>query len=181
MRLPVIIGVILLVAGGLTIAKHLFSLNIPVGRVIFALILIWIGISVIVGPSPHRKHFTGRGIHNNSSFSSSEYSPGKLEDGQSYKVSFGSMKLDLRNADINSGKTQIHAQADFGSMVIIVGKSQALKFHGDVSFGEVKSPSGHYGGIDSKTVYETPGYESAESKIEIFAHCSFGEIKLKQN
>lgn len=185
---PMVLGSLLLIAGGLTIVSSIFDLRLPIGKIVFALLLIWIGVSIITGPKSWRSSRSNRNTSINENVTcervtfgekSVVYQSGEVITNSSYEASFGALSLDLREGVIEDGVTTIKLNASFGGINIYAYPTMPIKITADCSFGGVNVFGEEVGGMDTTYSYESDTYAMSDKKLEIVADCSFGGIEVR--
>ena len=175
MSVSLIIGLIFIFIGISFILKVIFNINFPVGRVLVALLFIYIGFRVLFGSS-HVFHI--RSDANSAVFSELNYS-GELEDGTEFSAVFGKVNLDLRDVILTGPETRIKVNAVFGGAEIFLPPDLPVRVKSDVVFGGVQLPDGNSGGFGSAK-YKSDNYEGAPNRLFIEINTVFGGAEVHQ-
>jgi len=104
-------GIILILIGAAIIIRIVFNVNIPVLRIVFAVVLIYLGIRVLIGGP-----WTGS-TKNSAVFQSSDMAI--TEDAREYNVIFGSSRIDA-TAKLTKENEKIEVNTIFGSSVLVI-------------------------------------------------------------
>lgn len=146
-------------------------------KLIWPLILVAIGVSIIISPFTGKRHYNNDGSDNysgktydfqkkmNVSFAEKHFTSSGDFDGCDLTCSFGSMTVDLRNAIVNHDCT-IHCHNSFGSMVIIVPANTNIQVYVKPVLGSVDNH------INNQIITGNPN-------LIIQGDCSFGQIVIK--
>jgi len=168
-------GIIFLVVGVALILKVIFKLDIPVFRLIIAVVFIYFGLRILFGDS---FSFNKTVVQENSAvFGESYYDstdqPGKNE----YNAVFGKLNLDLRNQEFTAKETHIVINAVFGGAEIRLPANIPVKIKSDVVFGGAKLPDGNSGGFGSYR-YKSDDFDENTKHIFIEIHAVFGGVDI---
>jgi predicted membrane protein len=163
-------GVVLIAVGVWFLVRRYVPVNIPVFRIIIAVIFVYIGIRVLIqGPAIRDRNtvvFTE---------STLPYTPAS---GHDYNVIFGSGTVDLTTAVV--GQTGNHAQVNviFGTGVLRLNPSLPIHVSMSSAFGTVEAPNGRsvaFGDSD----YNTPSYKPGSPALDIKATAVFGRLVIE--
>ena len=108
-------GVLLVLIGISVIVKTVLKIDVPIFKIVFALVLIYFGLKLLFGTSHKTKDTI---IFNNSKMTISAKS-------DEYNVIFGSGEIDLRNIDDLEGET---------FEILVVGEKWVIVIVGDDIF-----------------------------------------------
>lgn len=163
-------GIMLILLGALLIAKHMFNVDMPVGRIFFGLFMLLLGVMVITGSVGHKDSHTA--VFAESHF---EY----MDDTDEYSAVFGQGTLDLR--DVKPEKDiEMKAAAVFGEMRLILPEGANYIIHCSAAFGSVnvmgKSPTSGFGSSKVKS----KNYDSSRPGFIIKADAVFGSINISR-
>ena len=168
---------------GNIVVKELFKTYWPV-------ILIFLGLYVIIFSSAGhlRVHKEMKDVNLSEenmlyirkSFGSFNYNmKDKMIKGGKINFSFGDALVDLGGSKLSAGNNKIYINTSFSSFKMLIPDRFAVKLHGTVTFGEIKFNEKKDDGLSAYMEYETAGYETAKSKLEIFLTGSLTEVVFK--
>ncbi|MFN3402737.1 MAG: hypothetical protein ACK40G_01500 [Cytophagaceae bacterium] len=126
-------GILLVFIGLSIIIKVVFDINIPVFRIGFALLLIYLGVKLLIGISDNSK-----------SKESIVFGEGKVEgelSKQEYNVLFGKGHIDLTGSSVNVeivGKKKINVI--FGQADVLVSDTVPVCIKSSSAFGAINFP-----------------------------------------
>lgn len=167
-------GVLLILIGLAAIFKVVFDVNLF--SVLFALFLIFIGVTMLLGrPWIFHGH---RGKHD-TMFEERTFqeSPG---DNTEYNVIFGRSVYDFRDFKFTDNKSvKVKVNTVFGNAVIKIDKNKPVKIKSDAVFGSATMPDGNsvaFGSIN----YETNAFATDTNTLYIEAPVVFGALQVKE-
>ncbi len=161
-------GVFLIILGISMVIKVLFHLNIPLFRVALAFLLIYAGISALMGgfaakPQPANDiFFNDSRIH-------------VVEPQAKYNIFFGKGTIDLSDANLTD--TPIEINTIFGAGIIKINPNLPVKVNLDAAFAGARTPDGNTISFGNYS-YHSPKYKAGERHLEINAHVVFGGLEL---
>ena len=160
-------GAFLILLGLVLLAKHVFNLDLPVGRFIWAIFLILLGIQFLVG-------FSFRSEPGTAMFSDTvlQYEPGRSE----YSCIFGKAFLDLTEVPTDKN-LKIKASCIFGEMVVKVNDTANVSVKGSSVFGNAQMPGGSnatFGDVHWKSA----AYHEGAPQLKLKAESVFGQIRV---
>lgn len=126
-------GLLLIIIGISAILKS-FNINIPLVRVIFAFLFIFLGISILVGYDS--------GINNGNNiiiFSDNSYKVTSIEKNE-YNIIFGKSIIDLSNVQLNNNE-KITINVIFGSGEILLNPDTRVSIKANSAFGNTDMPN----------------------------------------
>ncbi|MBI1184925.1 hypothetical protein GC194_11680 [bacterium] len=123
-------GAAIILIGISFIAQAVFKIHLPVGRIIFSLFFIYLGVKMLLGGFGHKG--------NSNIMSSSQI---KVESLQStkYDVVFGSQVIDFTQAVATQNST-VEVNVVFGSSKIILPGNLNVHIESSSAFGSVRTP-----------------------------------------
>ncbi len=171
-------GVLLILLGIATIIKVVFQINIPLGRIFFAFILIYIGFWFLLGGKfgwqPQR--YGNTVVFNESQVSITELST------EEYNVIFGKGTMDLTGIIMNKvGVTRLKINTIFGSGVIKINPDIPTKIVFDSPFAAVRLPDGNNITFGSNYAYTTKNYQENQGYLLIKADVVFGSLEIVES
>lgn len=162
-------GIVLIVLGLLLVIKHIFNIDLPVGRIFFSLLLIFFGIMVLTGSGGHKTPNTA--VFSESSFDFDD------EAGE-YSVVFGKGTLDLSGIHLQEDK-KVKVAAVFGEANVRVDKETNYVIQSNVAFGSVNFPGKHPNQGFGSSVFRAPGLDENKPRIIIKTDAVFGSINIQ--
>jgi hypothetical protein len=160
-------GVLLIFIGILLILKVLFNINIPVFRILFALLLIYFGIRILVGG-------TTCGLSHHEYFNEPHVAVNRGDD---YRVVFGKGVIDLTTVSLSSGTVHKEIHTVFGNSLVKVSRQLPVKIVTEAAFGAVHMPDGNVISVGRYT-YTTPAFKEGEKHLLVAANVVFGELTI---
>ena len=162
-------GVMLVLFGVSMILRAVFNLDIPVFRIVFALVIIYFGVKLLVG----RQAFKGE--NNFSMFKSSDFTMN--ESGGDYSVVFGQSNINLSNIDISEGSKKVNVDVVFGSGNLLIDPQIPMKLNISTVFADCKLPHRNINFFgDSK--YKTPAFVEGENYLLLNIDVVFGNVVI---
>lgn len=166
-------GAMLILLGGSIILKAVFHIDIPIFRIALALIVIYWGITLLVGkPLRFGRSRSESVIFNSQSFDS--------ESGdEKYNVVFGSGKFNLSNIDLANGSRYVDINVVFGEGVLLIPKDIPVIIKSNAVFAEVSLPDGN-GSSFGDSGYRSNNYKEGEPVLVINGKVVFGELEIRE-
>lgn len=162
-------GVILIILGLSVIINMVFHIHIPVFRILFALLIIYLGLKIL----------TGGGFHpfkpdkNTIMFGETTVRELVLKE---YNVIFGKGNFDLSKAAPADGTVELNTI--FGASEVVLPPGVPLKIAVDSVFAGAQLPDGGTVSFGSST-YKTPGYDESKPHISLKASVVFGGLQIR--
>jgi predicted membrane protein len=179
MSATLIIGIVLILLGTSAILKVAFHIDLPLLKIGFAALFIYIGIRLITGGSfeffGHKEDdysviFGGRTITN-------------VEDGKEYNVIFGGGIYDLNHIVLEPGKnTHIKLNTIFGGSKILLNRNIPVTINSTTVFGGASMPNGN-SSVFGSAEYSTDSIPADTTANHLFidANTIFGGLKVIKN
>lgn len=161
-------GLLFIVIGVALVTKYVFHFNIPVLRIVFGFILIYLGLSVLFGGSLIR----GKG---DIIFGSDSIRATDAKD--EYNIIFGSGTVDLTDMGTPSTNRRIDVNTIFSSGNIKIRGDVPIVIKVDSAFSASHFPNGTTISFGDYT-YKTRGYREREPYILIEADVVFGQFNI---
>lgn len=163
-------GVFLLIIGVLIVLKYTLHLNISIFRIGIAIILIWIGITLIIGQW---------GIRDSSNiiFSERELRPETLE--KEYNIIFGNGYIDLSSLLPSEFNKSIKIATVFSRTTLKIDQGKPIVIDIDCVFGSAKAPDGKVESF-GRYLYKTPSVDISKEHLRIKADTVFGKLEVIQ-
>ncbi|OHD66943.1 MAG: hypothetical protein A2096_11365 [Spirochaetes bacterium GWF1_41_5] len=165
-------GAILILIGISIMIKTFFNIDLPVMRILFACLFIWIGIKILAG-GKFPQHAAVRDEQ------SIIFGEGKIdvqEIKSSYSVIFGKGDIDLSRVVLDKDTT-IEINTVFGSSSVKLGNYPVI-ISANSAFAEVKMPDSRVANFGS-TEYSGKNSEGAH-RLKIRASAVFGQMEFRQ-
>jgi predicted membrane protein len=163
-------GALIVLAGILLIVRNVFKIDLPVMGIIFPIIIITVGISLLTGarmtPQSSRHTMFNEGTYEAASGENSKYS-----------VVFGKGVYDLRNIKPVDKDIHVDVSTVFGGAEIIVDRNTPLIVDGASVFGAVEFPNKESVSFGDRT-YKSSGYVEGSPAIRVHAKVVFGGIEI---
>jgi len=163
-------GVLLILIGLSMILKTVFKIDIPVVRLIFAIIIIYWGLKLLFGTS-----FTAKS-ENNVIFNSDDI--GHVETGKEYNVIFGRSEIDLRDIKLTEGSSKLEINVVFGYSEIYIDPDLPMKIIVSTVFAESKLPKGQVSFFGDH-VYKSPAFVEGEDYLKVELDVVFGNAVFR--
>jgi len=157
----------LVLFGASMILRAVFNLDIPVFRIIFALVIIYFGVKLLVG----RQAFKGEG--NFSLFRSSDVT--MSESGGEYNVIFGQSNIDLSDIDISEKSKKVEVNVVFGSGNLLIDPTKPMKLNISTVFADCKLPHRNINFFGDSN-YKTPSFVEGENYLMLNIDVVFGNV-----
>lgn len=148
--------VLLIIAGGLMLVRTVFNVNLPVGKIILAVALVWGGAILISASATRSSVVFG---------SRMDLTDNALE----YTVMFDSSELDLTHEIIERDHMEIDCV--FGKAVVVLPAGRSVHIEATGVLCSLRSPGG-------RTITFGEGtYDCGEGQpLTVEANCAFGEL-----
>jgi len=166
-------GVLLILFGLSMILKGFFKIDIPVFRIVFAVIIIYWGLKLLFGGSG----FSFRHHENTVMFNHAKIRASKKSS--EYNVIFGRSDIDLTNIDITEKNVHSEVNVVFGSGLVYLDPSIPTIVKISTVFAESKLPDrtvsffGDY-------VYRNPSYIEGENCLILDLDVVFGNVRIEE-
>lgn len=171
-------GVMLILLGIAVIIKVVFQVNIPLGRLFFAFILIYIGIWFLMGG---KWSCPIQGNGNTVIFNESQINITQPSN-EEYNVIFSRGIMDFTGVVLKSeGVTRFQVNTIFGSGVIKLNPDIPAKIIFDSPFASVQLPNGNNITFGTNYAYTTPSFQENQGHLLIKAVVVFGSLEIIEN
>ncbi|MHB9156255.1 MAG: YitT family protein [Endomicrobiales bacterium] len=163
-------GSLLIALGALIILKVLFNIDIPVFRILFALLLIYLGVKVLVGgPFCCR----ARGVVPPAGPATG--APGAAQN--EYHVLFGKGVIDLTGVSVEQGTVRKNLDTVFGSSVVRIDPAMPVEITVNAVFAGARMPDGNLISF-GKYTYRSPGFKEGANALMVDASVVFGGLDI---
>ena len=162
-------GVLLIVVGVWFLVRRYIPFQLPLIRVIIAVIFVYIGIRILVrGPVLQDRNTM---VFSESSL---QWSP---SHGRDYNVLFSSGTVDLSGVTLTSETIRTQVNVIFGSGTLRLNPSMPVRVNMSSAFGTVEAPGGRSIAFGD-SVYTTPAYKEGAPALEVHATAVFGRLTV---
>ena len=162
-------GIIVVLIGLSIILNVVVGVRIPLIRIIFGLLLIYWGVSVLIGSSFHSRHSS------TTMFSESEI---KVTQAGRQDVVFGKGTIDLTGITLQPGVNRYEISTVFGASVIRIDPAMPVKVVASSAFAGVRMPDG--GNIAfGETTYRSAGLREDSTYLLVKAGVVFGSVEVR--
>jgi predicted membrane protein len=170
MNFAILVGILFVLIGISIILRTVLNIDIPIVKIFFAVILIYIGVRMLTGPFAFTNIKSGENavIFGESTFRS-------IPKENEYKILFGHGKIDLQDVDSTDIPEKLTIHVLFGGADLYLDKDIPVKIKSDAAFAKAEMPDGRntsFGNID----YENSG-DSTRQTLYIESHVVFGEFQ----
>jgi len=167
-------GVILIVIGLSIIFRFFFDISIM--RIVFAVIIILVGIKILVG----KPKVFSTGNENQVLFGERTFRASSFEQSE-HNTIFGKSVFDFRDIKkLEPGRNKIEVNTVFGSTEIILPDTIAVRIKADAVFAAAQMPNGNsvaFGTIN----YNSDNAITASDYLYIEANVVFGDLKIRNS
>ena len=160
---------LLILAGVLLIVRNVFKLDLPVMGIIFPVIIISWGISILLGPKGNSDTDSTFLFHNGSVTG--------VDGNSSYNVVFGKGTYDLRNIKVTDKNTRVDLDAVFSSAFVKINPNTPMKIKVSAVFASGRLPDGSVISFGDRTYY-TKAYHADSAYVEVHADVVFGDLRI---
>ncbi len=168
-------GALLIIIGITAIVNVLFHIHIPLARIIFAFLLIYIGIWFLSGG---RFGWPQQG--NNVIFNDLQITVTKPST-EEYNVIFAKGTVDLTGITMDKGIIKVKLNVVFGSGVIKINPAIPTKIIIDSPFAAARMPDGNNITFGSGYTYQTKTFKEDQDYLVIKADVVFGSLDVIEN
>jgi hypothetical protein len=172
---PVFWGVVLVLWGCAIVLNVLFHLNIPVFRILVALIIIFVGIQLLFGWQGKAWYY----VHtdeNNVIFGQSTRNATPLTKEYNIIFSNGELKVTEPNPEWVNSKMEVNTI--FGSGFITINPEIPAKIVTTAAFGRIITPDKQQS-VMGDHVYQTPALKENQPYLLIKATVVFGNMEVQ--
>ncbi len=162
-------GAILIIGGVLFIIKHFINIDIPVIRILFGVLLVYWGMSIIFSHSSTKAKIVVK--------SNNESKIVKIEKNKKeYNVVFGSSTIDFSDIDkINNGDV-FEINCVFSNTIINIPEEIDYSVEINTAFGEVNMQGENIGMFSNQIIEKDTG----KKKIHIILNTVFGKTEIRK-
>ncbi len=162
-------GIFLILLGVSVLLKVFFQIDVPVFRTLFGVMIVWIGVSVLMGRPPFKVSGDHQIVFGEGDF--------KVTDKGEYSVIFGKGRIDLTNVNLIGKKAKVEINTVFGESVVVVDPEVPVKVKGDTAFGSLVFPDGQTAAFGSAS-FETSPQSKTGAYLEVESNTVFGSTRF---
>lgn len=171
-------GIIFITLGVLILIKAFFGIDIPIFRIVLALALLYMGISLLINPPRSRVFISHSGTKHSQQAMFSKRNFKHEEIAENYQITFGQSTIDLRAANVDK-PTTTDINISFGSATLRLNPEIPTLITANASFGKVEFPDDTQITMGNYT-YRTHPHDT-EPLLNIRANVSFGALEIESN
>ncbi|MCL6591222.1 MAG: hypothetical protein K6U80_14870 [Firmicutes bacterium] len=166
-------GIILIIFGAGIIINVVFQVNLPIWRIVFAFILIYAGVRLMMGGG-FRQEGNWKKQENMIIFQESGF---KVKPGGEYTVIFGSGNFDFTEIAPSDGVANVKLNTLFGAGVLKLNPDLPYKITSAAVFAGVEMPDGndHWFG---EHVYQSKNFREDQPYLAVKAGVIFGKLEI---
>jgi predicted membrane protein len=167
-------GSLLIIIGITIIIKIIFHIDIPIFRIIFAFVFIFIGIRILTGS------FKSKSFHKNSNdvyFGENNFAYNKSVP-KEQNIVFGRGTIDLRNIDSTSLPADMEINTVFGSSEILIPQYMQVRIKVDAAFSGATLPNNNTSAFGT-IYYESPNFDRNKPYLNLKINVVFGNLQIR--
>jgi hypothetical protein len=165
-------GLLLVVIGVWIMIRRYVPVNIPLVRIILALIFVYLGVRILIrGPEIRER--------NTIVFSDSRTELNADTKGNDYNIIFSRGNVDLSGLSAAGGSVYKEVNVIFGTGTLRINPAVPMQIDMTGVFGTVYSPNGASVSFRD-TVYSTPSYRPGADSVRIKATAVFGTLYIEE-
>lgn len=161
-------GLFLILIGVLSTLKSVLNWNIPIFRIVFALFIIYLGVSMLINNPPSQTESKPREAWDH---------PGVGDSSEKFTILFGQGTLDLTRLAAERREFPRHFETIFGSGVLLVNPDLPIKIKVNSAFAWAQMPDGN-GIAFGQYTYVTRSFNPDKEYYELEADVVFGELRV---
>ena len=166
-------GILIIFIGISIIINHVFKVDFPLFKVIISLVIIYFGVSLLLGSFNFKSGSSG---DQSSVFTSQNYAPDLIDQNQEYNSLFGSSKIDLRDTNFEANNIEIEVNAVFGSIKLYLPENVKVRIKASSAFGSVRSKEHQQDGIGDQEFSD--GSKTSDVEVTVKANAVFGSVRI---
>lgn len=171
-------GIAIIVVGLCVLLGAVFGINIPIFKILFGLLLVYLGIKVILGAFSWDFNFQAekRSTDHEAVFSKSQFQYPNSKEAKEYVTVFGSSQLDLRGVQ-DLASVDLETVTVFGESEILIKKGTPLRVESNTVFGKSELPGRNISAF-GQFQYMTPGLKDSDPALNVKVTAVFGSVKV---
>jgi len=162
-------GAVVILIGLSIILTGVLDVKIPLFRIVVALVLIYLGVSLLIG----RRWWVWRA--RTAVFSDSQISAAEAKG--DYSVVFGRSDIDFRGVALKPGANRVEVSVVFGSSIIRVDPAMPVRVKASSAFGSAQMPDGNSTAFGEYT-YKSPAFNADSGYLDVRASVGFGGLEV---
>jgi len=170
-------GIVFILIGIGFIIKVVFNVDIHMGRLIFALIFIAIGLQIMLGGFGLKGKWSNNS--NTTIFSECNIKTEPSGNNNDYQVIFGKGNIDLTGLSISNGICKAEVNTIFGESIVTINPDIPTLVQVNSAFGNAVLPDGNNISFGNY-VYKTDNFSGKENYLEIKANVVFGSLVIEK-
>ncbi|MBT6994851.1 MAG: hypothetical protein HN952_07880 [Candidatus Cloacimonetes bacterium] len=169
MKMTLFWGAMLILWGLSLILKAIFKIDLPIFRIVFAIVVIYWGLKLLLGGFGYKSH-------KNVVFMK-ESKICYANKNADYSIIFGSGDIDLSNVDVTEKTIKQGVDIVFGSGRIILNSAIPTVIKVSTVFADSKLPKGSSSMIGDNS-YHTESYVEGENYLQLNVDVVFGSLTI---
>lgn len=162
-------GAVVILLGLSIILNGVFGVRIPLVRIVLALVLIYLGISLLVR-RPVWKVGARSAVFSDTSVRAAE-AVGE------YSVIFGKSDLDFTGVTLKPGANRVEVNVVFGSGIVRVSPAMPVRVVASSAFGSARMPDGN-SAVFGEYTYKSPAFNPDSGYLDVRAAVVFGGLDV---
>jgi predicted membrane protein len=163
-------GVIVVLIGVSIILNVVLGVKIPLFRVVFGLLLIYWGVSLLAG-----SRFGAR-AGNSTIFSDTQVKP--VAPAKEYNILFGKGEIDLTGVQLQPGRNRVEINTVFGASVLRLNPDVPVSLEVSAAFSGARLPDGNTISFGDQS-WLSPGFKADTAWLEVKASVVFGGMEVR--
>jgi predicted membrane protein len=163
-------GIVLVLLGLSIIVRIVFNIHFPFFRILFALIIIYFGLKVLLGG------FGVRAPKNTIFFNESNVSAFNPNN-DDYNIVFGKGTIDLTNFQVSEKNSRVYVKTAFGAGTIKISSKVPTLIKVTSAFSDARMPDGNAIAF-GKYVYKNKSYHDSAACLKVNAKVIFGSLDI---
>jgi predicted membrane protein len=167
-------GSILVLLGLSVIVRIVFNIHVPLVRIVFALVIIYLGVRVLVGGTWNRC-----GGPNASTVVFSDVKTELPKDSTEYNIIFGKGVVKLDSAALAEKNKKVKINTVFGATEIVVSSNIPAIIRVTSAFSGARMPDGNIISF-GEYVYKTKAVSDPAKALHVDASVVFGGLEIRE-
>lgn len=163
-------GVVIVLIGLSVILNVVLGVKIPLFRIVFGLLLIYWGVSLLAG-----SRFGSR-AGDTAVFSDTQMKPAAAA--KEYNILFGRGEIDLSGVKLEPGRNRTEVNTIFGSSVIRLDPATPVRLRVSSAFGSARTPDGNTAAFGDYT-WTSPEFSPESTHLDIKVDVVFGSADIR--
>jgi predicted membrane protein len=165
-------GTFFIILGISIILKHTLNIDIPIVRLFFAFLLIYIGVKIITGG-----FFKDKKTGPNVVFEEAQVDV--TDKSNEYNVIFGKGVIDLTDVAVKDKDVAIEANTVFGDSVIRIKSDVPTLIKASAAFAGARLPDGNTAAFGTY-VYKNKSFKEGQPCLKVRANVVFGGLQVEE-